>query len=47
MALSVISLRRKIWSLLDKSGQWSEPALNGLVAIDPTATFGAIDTPHY
>jgi hypothetical protein len=24
--------------LLDKSGQWSAPVLNGLVANDPTAT---------
>src|ERR1022692_3320756 len=35
MALSVISLRRKIWSLLDNSGHWSALARYGLVANDP------------
>jgi hypothetical protein len=38
LALSVISLRRKIWSLLDQSGQRWILARDGLSAFDPTAT---------
>jgi hypothetical protein len=38
LAHSVISLRCKIWSLLDNSGHCSALALNGPVANDPTAT---------
>jgi hypothetical protein len=38
MAHRVISLRCKIWSLLDQSGQRWILARGGLSAFDPTAT---------
>jgi hypothetical protein len=41
MALSVISLRRKICPLLSKSGQWWILARDGLSANDPKRTLGA------
>jgi hypothetical protein len=39
MALRVISLRRKIWSLSDNSGHWPALAQDGSVANNPKQTF--------
>jgi hypothetical protein len=44
MALSVISLAAKKWSLLGHSGHWPRRTLTELVANDPSATFDAKDT---
>jgi hypothetical protein len=40
MAHRVISLRRKIWSLTEQSGQIQMSALTGSVANDPKRTYG-------
>jgi hypothetical protein len=42
LAHRVISLRRKIWSLLDHSGHCSALARVGSVATDPTLDVGRI-----
>ena len=48
LALSVISLSRKKWSLLGHSGHWPRLTLNGSAAIDPKQTLTLVEPslPH-